>query len=96
MQIWLRVAAVTTLLALPLYVTSLIVPAAYVSLVLRALADGIHANTGIGANSAKMAVVPPHLRSTTAALHEVLYYFGASIGPVIAGEITNIHHQSCH
>ena len=78
------------LLAVPLDVTSLIVPAPYISLALRALAGGINANCGVGANSAKMAVVPPHLRSTTAALHELLYYFGASVGPVVAGEIRSL------
>ncbi len=88
-QIWLRVAAVAALLAVPLDVISLMVPAPFMSLALRALAGGINANCGVGANSAKMAVVPPHLRSTTAALHEVLYYFGASIGPVVAGGISD-------
>ena len=45
-----------------------------ISQVMQAVAGGISASSGPGANSAQMAVVPPQLRSTTAALHEVLYY----------------------
>ena len=53
-----------------------------------ALAGGIVAAAPCGQNSAQMAVVAPHLRSTTTAMYEIWWTAGSAIGPPVAGAIS--------
>ena len=62
-SVWLTVAAVAVLCAMPLNVASLLVASPYLSLSMRALSVAF--NPACGQNTAQMAVVPPQLRGTT-------------------------------